>query len=546
MLRFSEYYAVNMQCYTEGKMYRQRAGRSAKKHQHKPVQAGFTLVELSLTLVIISIVVVSFFGLFVSLVHSTVVAKRRAVALTLATNHMEFLKSQPYDSLIVQSPTTMTQKINGVSYTVKTTIRYIDDAYDGCGSGYSAQFPASVYCRNYPSPSGAPNPDLNPNDYKMALVVVSDNTAAQLASVDTEIAARVSETATNTGALFVHVVDGSGAPISGVTITVTNTTVSPNVNKSDTTDQNGGVIFYGLTPDSGSDYVITASKSGYSSLSTIAATGSGNNTLQPTYPNQKILTQQSSSTTLTLYPMGSNSLLLEATDTSGSPLTGGVKVYIKGGYKKYTSTKDSSYYYDNMTPSDSRPVTDGSGFVALANLVPSSSGYIFCGDLGNDNCKVGNTTYYLAAAIPYGGNNPLYPVAVPTYDASNPPATTYPYGGTNYLQEVRLMFTTNSSFPRVFSMQPYELSLAAGGLSSTNIAITGYNISTATVKLVQGGNTYTGANCSAGTTLLNAQQLSCTFDLTGISTGSAQLMVSNGSGTLTLPVTPQGGFNVTP
>jgi prepilin-type N-terminal cleavage/methylation domain-containing protein len=209
--------------------------------------AGFTLVELTVTIVIIGIVVVSFFGLFVSLVHSTIIAKRRDTALTLATNQMEYLKSQPYDSLIVQSPTSTIKTLNGVNYTVKTTIKYIDDAYDGCGSGYNAATPISVYCRNYPAPSGAPNPDLNPADYKIAHVGVTDNSGANLASVDTEMAARVSETASTTGALFVHIVDGSGAAVSGATVTVTNSTVTPNINKSDSSDSNGTVIFYGLT-----------------------------------------------------------------------------------------------------------------------------------------------------------------------------------------------------------------------------------------------------------------------------------------------------------
>jgi len=231
-------------------------------------------------------------------------------------------------------------------------------------------------------------------------------------------------------------------------------------------------------------------------------------------------------------------LVLETTDTSGNPLTG-VKVYVKGGYKKYTATTDTSYYFDNMSPSDTRPTTDSSGLAAMTNLVPTN-GYVFCGDLGDTNCKIGNTTYYLAAAVPYGGLNSLLPITVPTYLASNPPATTYSYSGTQYMQQVRLMLTTNASFPRVFTMNPYQLSLAStSNLSTFLITITGSNLSAASAKLVQGANTYSGTSCSA-----TATQLKCSYNLTGISTGSAQLVVTNAAGTLTLPVTPQGGFNV--
>jgi prepilin-type N-terminal cleavage/methylation domain-containing protein len=109
--------------------------------RHREGEAGFTLVELTVTIVIISIVMVAFFGLFVSLVRSTIIARRRDAALTIATNQMEYLKSLPYDSLAVQSPTTTTKKLNNVSYVMTTTVKYVDDAYDGCGSGYTAQTP---------------------------------------------------------------------------------------------------------------------------------------------------------------------------------------------------------------------------------------------------------------------------------------------------------------------------------------------------------------------------------------------------------------------
>ena len=514
------------------KMYKKRVG-----------DAGFTLVELSISMVLISIVVISFFGLFVTLVNSATSAKRRAVALVVANNQMEYLKSLPYDNLIVIGgaivgtatiPASAVKKVNNVPYTVKTSINFVDDAFDGCGNIYGSTAQKLLYCRN--SVASTPVTDTNFQDYKIAHVTVESSSGKQLASVDTQISARVSETASNTGALVITVLDGTGAPVQGATVTVTNITVTPNVNASDATDSNGISIIYGAPPDSANDYIISASKSGYSSLSTIAASGS----LQPTYPNQKILAQQSSAVTLTLYPMNANSLVIETTDVNGSPL-GNVKVYAKGGYKKYTATTDTAYYFDNMSGSDTRPTTDGSGLAAISNLAPAN-GYIFCGDLGDTNCKIGATTYYLAAAVPYETKNALQPITVPTYDPANPPTTTYTYSGTNYMQKVRLMLTTSSTFPRVFTMNPYQLSLAsAGSLSNFLITVTGYNLSAASAKLVQGATNYTGTSCTKTTT-----QLKCSFNLTGITAGSAQLVVTNAAGTLTLPVTPQGGFDVNP
>lgn len=515
-------------------------------------ESGFTLVELTVTVVVIGIVTVSIFGLFVSLVNSTLVAKHRAVALTLATNQMEYLKSLPYDSLAVQGgsiyattllPATKNQTVNGFKYITTTSISYVDDAYDGCGN-YPSETLKQTYCRNYPSPAGAPSPDLNPADYKIAHVVTTDRNGKQLAAVDTEISARVSETASTTGALFVNVIDQSGAPLSGATVTVVNNTVNPVVNLSDSTDQNGIAIFYGLPPDNKTDYVITGSKAGYSTLTTINSFGS----LQPTYPNQMIVSQQPSYVTLMLKQQGVNSLLIETTTVDGNQL-GGVAVYLKGGYKSYTSSGDTTYYYDTLTPSDTRPTTNEHGFATLQNLVPGP--YIFCGDSGEAGCSIGSTKYYLAAAVPYGGTNSLNPIVVPIYDPSNPPATTFNYNSVGYLQEVRLMLTSNANFPRVFTLSPDSLSLASADLSNFQFTIGGQKLScgtsgtgcSSTVKFVQGSNNYT-ASCTGGT---GGTQLSCSVNLTGLTSGTAQLVVGTNGGTLTLPFSPQlGGLNVSP
>jgi len=56
---------------------------------------GFTLVELMVTMLVIGIVSASMIVLFISLVHSAVIAKRQAVASSLATNQMEYLHSLP-------------------------------------------------------------------------------------------------------------------------------------------------------------------------------------------------------------------------------------------------------------------------------------------------------------------------------------------------------------------------------------------------------------------------------------------------------------------
>jgi prepilin-type N-terminal cleavage/methylation domain-containing protein len=518
----------------------------------KKTEAGYTLVELMVSIVIVSVLALGSFELFTSLLHSAIVSQRQAVASTLVTNQMEYIKSLPYDNLAVAGgaiystttiPAQVTKKVEGDTYTITTSITYADDAYDGCGS-YPTTALKQQYCRNYPSPTGAPT-DTNPADYKDVNVSVTDTSGTQLAALDTQVAALVAETASNTGALFVRVVDDSGNPVVGATINVVNSVLSPAVNVSDSTDNNGIVIFYDLPPSTtGYNYKISGSETGYSSLATIAPSGS----LQPTYSSQNLISQSSSYVTLTMKPQGQNSLAIETTDLNGTALAN-VKVYVKGGYKKYIGTTDTTYYYDTLTPTDTRPVTDSAGHAALTNLVPGN--YIFCGDAGATSCTIGSTTYYLAAAVPYGGDNPILPITVPIYDPDNPPTTTFSQGGINYLQKVRLMLTTSSTFPRLGSMNPNDVSLTGGTIANFAFNLTGANLPcsatasscTTHVSFVQAAKTYV-ASCTGSSAGVS---LNCTVNLTGATAGSSHMVVTVGSNTLTLPDSPLlGGVLVTP
>jgi hypothetical protein len=245
--------------------------------------------------------------------------------------------------------------------------------------------------------------------------------------------------------------------------------------------------------------------------------------------------------------MGTNSLLIQATDTNGNPLVN-AKIYVKGGYKKYTSASDTTYYYDTLTPSDIRPITDSNGMAELTNLVPGD--YYFCGDLGATSCSIGGTTYYLAAALPYGGINPLQPISVPDYSASSPPATTYTYSGNSYYQEVRLILTNSSTFPRVQTITPYDGSLSAGTLANFAFTITGVNLPCSNnaascgthVSFKQGSSTYVASCTGTSGTAVN-----CTVNLSSATVGNTQLVVTVGSNTLTMPTPPPlGGIIVQP
>lgn len=458
-------------------------------------EEGYTIVELVIALFVIGIVAISVLQLFTALVNSALVAKKKSIALSLATNQMEYLKSLPYNNLAVVGgsivatnplPASVTINNSGFSYKVETAISYADDAFDGCGS-YPTQQLKEQYCRNYPPPSSMSGvTDSNPADYKIVNVKVKDAKGNLLADIDTQVSARVAETASNTGAIFVRVIDANGNPIAGANAHVYNSTTTPVVDVNDSTDNSGMAIFYGLPPDNAADFRVDASYSGYSSLSTIPNSGS----LTATFPNVKLLSQSSSYVTLQLKPMTAKSLVVEALNTGGTPIAN-MKIYLKGGYKKYTSTSDTAYYYDNTSPTDNRLVTDSSGLGSISDLTPGN--YFFCGDTGTTGCVVGGTTYYLVAALPYAGTNSFGPIQVPTYLASSPPTSLFNYNGTDYIQKVRLIFSNSAVAPRVQSISPSEASQSSSSMSAFSFQVKGVNLPcssspascSTTVKMIQ-------------------------------------------------------------
>jgi prepilin-type N-terminal cleavage/methylation domain-containing protein len=67
----------------------------------KSHQDGYTLVELLVAIVVLSILVAGIYSLLSGLIFSAAFIKKQAIGLTLATNQMEYYKSLPYDSLAV-------------------------------------------------------------------------------------------------------------------------------------------------------------------------------------------------------------------------------------------------------------------------------------------------------------------------------------------------------------------------------------------------------------------------------------------------------------
>jgi len=220
------------------------------------IQKGFTLIEALIGVFLIVIIFVGIVGAFVAGMKILLQSKARATALFLANQRMEEIRNLPYDDVgtvggIPQGeiPQTETRTVNGIEFTIKTTIIYIDDPFDGV----------------------APE-DPIPSDYKRAKVKVSWPTMiGGEVTLISDISPKGIETTEGGGTLLITVLNASGEPVSQAEVRVKNDQVSPSIDATYLTDDYGNLLLPGA-PTSTEAYQVWVEKSGYSSERTYSRT----------------------------------------------------------------------------------------------------------------------------------------------------------------------------------------------------------------------------------------------------------------------------------
>jgi len=216
---------------------------------------GFSLIELIVSIVIISTLVISIMTLFELSLKIVADNRLRVGAITLAEEKIEIIKNMQYDDVATQGgipPGNLLQNenlnVNGVSYTVARQIIFIDDPFDGL---------APV--------------DLLSTDYKKVNITITwtGKFGTQSISETTNIAPKGIESNAGGGTLSILVFDANGLPVGTADIHVVNNDVAPIIDANYQTDSNGTVLIPGA-PASINGYEITASKAGYSTDQTCA------------------------------------------------------------------------------------------------------------------------------------------------------------------------------------------------------------------------------------------------------------------------------------
>ncbi len=244
------------------------------------------MVEALIGVAVFSLVAIGIYQAYSSIFSLIKLAQNKLVAVTLANEQFEIIRNLSYSNVGIQGgipvgaiPHIRTVNRDGQDYILTTTIRNIDDPFDGILGG-------------------TPN-DLSPADYKLAEVEVTCPLCKNFTSsfFTTTIGPKNLETASTNGALFVKVFDASGLDVSGASVRIENKNVIPNIIINDVTN-NSGMLQIVDVPPGNEAYQIFVSKNGYSSEQTYP-TGAVLNP-NPVKPNANIGVQQITQTSFSI------------------------------------------------------------------------------------------------------------------------------------------------------------------------------------------------------------------------------------------------------
>ncbi len=226
---------------------------SKPKNKHK-ADRGFSLVDVIVASALVLIVFVSIAGVFKSILDLTFHNKAKVSALAIMNEQMEFLRNFDYDSIGTVSgipsgiiPQTETVTFNGIDYTRRVLVQYVDAPEDGSDTSDENGITA---------------------DYKRVKIEVSWDFRGETKKVFSvsNFVPKGIETLEGGGTLIINVLDSLGAPLAAADVHIENNSSDPIVSVDTFTNTEGKVVFPG-SPASGS-YEITVTKTGYSTSKT--------------------------------------------------------------------------------------------------------------------------------------------------------------------------------------------------------------------------------------------------------------------------------------
>ncbi|MCK5356965.1 MAG: prepilin-type N-terminal cleavage/methylation domain-containing protein, partial [Elusimicrobiales bacterium] len=367
------------------------------KYTHNK-QSGFSLIEVLVSVMIISILTLGIYSLIILSLRINIDNGNYVIATELANQKMEQIRNLPYIDVGTLAgnpggniPDSETIFRDG-EFQVNTSIRYEQDPYDGL----------------------VPPADIVFDDYKIATIEVVWNSKSgpKSVSVFSKIIPCTEETDSGNGLLDILVVDANGNPVATASVHIVNNIIAPAYDQTFFTDSNGELLRSVLPSFEG--YEITVTKTGYGTDKTHTRNAENPN---PTKPHLSVVvgdkTEESFSIDL-LSILTINTINQDLpdnwqanTDTSGESQTNSRLIIDNSGfvyvvwedYRQSSQSKIMAQKYSSVgDPQWPNPALPDEIFVSTANntVLPD----ILVDSLGNlyiawhDN-SVGNQEVYL-------------------------------------------------------------------------------------------------------------------------------------------------------
>jgi len=250
---------------------------------------GMTLIDVVVGVAIMSLIFIAIFGAFrisIELVYST---KAKTGAVSLMTEQLEYIRSLPYAAVGTVGgiptgniPQLNQVSLNGITYTVRTLIQYIDAPEDGLDDN---------------------DENLITADYKTVKVEVlwSVKESARSTYAVTRVSPPGEETLEDGGTLKVNVYDAAINPLPGAYVRIVNPNTTPAVDVSVTSNENGVASFPGA-PEAGGYEITVGGTNNYSTAQTYDDTAQNPN---PSPAHIAVVDEQITSITFFIDMLGS-------------------------------------------------------------------------------------------------------------------------------------------------------------------------------------------------------------------------------------------------
>src|SRR3989339_812644 len=226
---------------------------------------GFSLMEVMISLAIISILISGVFGLILLSIRITEENKYAVEAINLANQRMERIRNMPYNQVgtvggTIPGPIPQMETVvrNG-SFDVYTYILFYDDPYDG--------------------EIGSTTPDINGcgTDYKIVTIKVvwQGKYGEKSIKVFSKIIPKNIETSDGYGTMKISINDLNGLPVPSADVHVYKILTSTTTISASYPVGANGVLYLPVPAATG--YRLTVSKPGYETVSTMEATSTNPN-----------------------------------------------------------------------------------------------------------------------------------------------------------------------------------------------------------------------------------------------------------------------------